>query len=319
MRNWIKEIVQFIALYNFQFGFFKRKNQKYPFKSYAVDREKDVQNSLLSYDIKITTEDNLTLNALLIQPDQITKDTKYFLVCHGKGTNRYDTTKLANLIKHSKDRSAVFFVIDYRGFEGSQGVFKKHDVNKDLDAAISYLKKTYNTEDIHLVGHSLGCAIIFEYLRYLKQKTLNSQYRVNERLRLLINPFVADFKDIIPAREVKIPENVFCFAPFTNLMDVVEDILGVKARIIKRIFEYLLDDINYNNIENIPHYDGNLVIFCGKNDSLIPLSRSNELKRICEKGRVIFKDKGHNGVFGEEENWDFIFKEVENQVRANQV
>ncbi len=46
---------------------------------------------------------------------------------------------------------AVFFVVDYRSFEGLQGEFSIPNVSADLDIAIAYLKKKYNSKKFILL------------------------------------------------------------------------------------------------------------------------------------------------------------------------
>ncbi|KAM0679598.1 hypothetical protein GINT2_002228 [Glugoides intestinalis] len=233
-----------------------------------------------SNDVRILSFDKKVLLALSIEPHSINDETEFFLICHGIGSDRHRASKLANL-SSMKDKNAVFFVIDYRSFGGSEGEFSIENGNKDIDRVIRYLKEMYHAKKIHFIGHSLGCAVVLEYCKYLKQ--LENHLIIGE---------------------------VFCFAPFTTLLDVISDMWFLRpfTFIIKWIIP---KDINYDNLKNISFLESRLHLFHGKKDTLINFRHSEKLAKLSKSTNLILtEDETHNSVFGFNEHWTYIFNKI---------
>lgn len=229
--------------------------------------------------VKLSTKDSQTIWALFLKPEIIDINTKFFLVCHGKGIDRIDATKLAKLRKHN-DKNVSFLIIDYRGFGGSTGEFETEKVNYDLDAAIEFINMNFGLRNISLIGHSLGTGVILEYLQYLN----------NEK---------SMFK----------PNAVYLFAPFTSLYDCLMNFKAYRA--LKRIWPsvdlILPGNFEYNNLEKMQFTPENIFIFHGNNDKLIPVEHSKRLSEMFLKVVLKITEDDHDTIFGNSECWEIIF------------
>lgn len=279
--NWLKILVQKIFLNGFQR---EQRSEIYSLVS-------NVENTYL------ITEDNQKIGAYLIKPQMINQSTNYFIFCHGKGSDRRKATRLAKLDRYAQLNNAMFLVIDYRGFGDSTGDFVVDHINKDLDAAFTYLRDNFKATSINLIGHSMGCTVAFEYCKYLKSRNINQ------------------------------PERLFLFSGFISLMPLLREFK--IYRILERLFpfiHYLLPgDLQLDSTESIEMFDGSLYLFHGKKDPLVPVYHATTIKEIFEKTvssrneikkkRCILRisEDSHDHILSNPEHWDLIFKEIKRQ------
>ncbi|ELA41089.1 uncharacterized protein VICG_01882 [Vittaforma corneae ATCC 50505] len=265
MAIWIKKLIKDLFL-------------KIPNKPPSYYSRLSIEN------IKLLTQDKQTIWGLLIKADDVTPKTKFFVVCHGKGIDRVDAADLAKLRKH-KDKDACFLMIDYREFGGSTGEFIVKNVNYDLDAAIKYLKETFEAEKISIIGHSLGTGVIIEYCRYL----------VDQECEFF-------------------PENVYCFSSFTTLFDCLMNfrIYRMLMRLFPSIRILLPGDFEYNNAMHIGNIRCKIYLFHGKLDPLVPCDHSIQLSILSNNCYLkITENDNHDSIFGSEECWEIILNGIE--------
>ncbi len=107
-------------------------------------------------DITLTTEDNLKLSAWYIPSKN--KTSKSIILAHGHPFNKANILDFAPFL-HQK-YNLLFF--DFRAMGDSEGNFISggYHEQKDLKAAINYLKKEKNISNIGALGVSMGAAVI---------------------------------------------------------------------------------------------------------------------------------------------------------------
>lgn len=227
--------------------------------------------------IYLETSDGQRIGAYLVKPHRFNDKTLFFVLCHGKGSDRHSATKLGNLRELSR-HNVCFLVIDYRGFGDSTGEFTMAGVNLDLDAAFRYIRRKYNPSSIFMVGHSMGAAIALEYCRYLKQK-----------------------HEILPTK-------VFCLAIFSTLVDACREFLlyRIARFVFPHIEKKLMMEINYDNIKNAKEIREKLLLVHGENDELIPIFHS---KRVAQESgvRMNVTHHSHDGIMSDKKVWMSIF------------
>lgn len=267
MKKMFSKLVKILFLHGFTEILFKKSN--------------DIIDYYTWKDVELTSKDNLKLFSLLIEPSSVDDETEIFVICHGVREDRWRAAKHVNLLK-LKDKNALFVVVDYRSFGGSQGEFSISNVNEDLNIVVTHLQEKYKSKKIHFIGHSLGCGIVLEYCRSMEKEG-----------------------------KASIIGEIFCFAPFTTLLDVAKDKWFLKpfGFIIKLIIP---KDINYDNIKNVSFLESNLHIFHGKKDELIHFKHSITLhnKSKLSTKLIITDEHTHNSVFGCIDHWKYIFDEL---------
>jgi hypothetical protein len=128
----------------------------YFFQERIIFRAKDLsKNHMYTFDskfeeINLTTDDNITLNALHFKVDNPKGVILYF---HGnKGNLERWGHKVKPLLNYGYD----LFIIDYRGYGKNEGKRTEKNMYEDAQLAYDYLLKS-NTEDrIIVYGRSLG-------------------------------------------------------------------------------------------------------------------------------------------------------------------
>lgn len=228
---------------------------------------------------RIATRDNIEIGISIIQRKKMDKKTIFFIICHGTGCNRGG---YAWLFKKNGilDRNICALLLDYREFGDSDGDFNMKDVNYDIDACLQYLKQTYMPEKIHLYGHSLGSAIIFEYARYVK--TLNIE---------------------------KLYDKVVSVSGFKTLEDVCKRFTLWKiTSFIPGLKSFVSIEFSYRSIENIQYIDkNNLLLLHGRLDDLIPITHGLCLSKVSNATLLLTKDD-HISIVGSKVAWGEIFK-----------
>lgn len=104
------------------------------------------------------------------------------ILCHGLSTNRYsfDLTEVTSLAKYLADLGFDIWLLELRGHGNSVRVPKSEEKNykieknydgwsfddyvqKDLPAAISYVKERTNSDGVYWIGHSMGTMVMYAY------------------------------------------------------------------------------------------------------------------------------------------------------------
>jgi uncharacterized protein len=102
----------------------------------------------------ITTKDGLTLNGLLFKADT-SKGLIFYL--HGNAGALDSWGKVA---KTYTDLNYDVFIIDYRGFGKSEGkISNQSQLYEDLQIAYDELKKSYQENQIIILGYSIGSGL----------------------------------------------------------------------------------------------------------------------------------------------------------------
>jgi pimeloyl-ACP methyl ester carboxylesterase len=137
---------------------------------------------------RIFTEDSIELVGLLYEPENKTEKVLCFV--HGMGGNFYENRFLDFIAEKLTENNIAFFVSNNRGAEFIKDLYKIIDNKReivrigdayekfedsiyDIKAQIDFLEKEGFTE-IHLGGHSLGCAKVAYYISETDDKRIKS-------------------------------------------------------------------------------------------------------------------------------------------------
>lgn len=227
---------------------------------------------------KIATADGVEIGISIIKAKETNSRTTFMVILHGTGCNR---GSFAWLFDEGGvlDRNICALLVDYRGFGDSQGQFTSEGVNHDIDACLEYLKSTYNPQQIHLYGHSLGSAIMFEYAKYIKMQN----------------------KEVLFGKVVSV-------SGFRSLEDVCKRFpLWNVAVLIPGFRELVNARFGYNSTDNILHVDKNsLLLLHGRHDDLVPSTHALSLAKVSGATLHLTSDD-HVSIIGNREMWSEIF------------
>lgn len=268
MVNFIKAIVNYIFLNG-------RSHSK------GISFYKEQPENIV---IEVDKDKNHYIGAYLLNGNiQINENTKFFVVCHGKGTDRHDATGHSKL-KTQSNKNAVFLMIDYSGFGESTVDFSKENANKDMHAAFEFMKAKYkNSKEIFAIGHSYGTAVVLAYTDHAKENGKSIQ-----------------------------PGKIFLFAPFEELSPLLWGFNKFLSFLfyIPGLESLLFSELEYNNGEVVDKHQEKIVIFHGKKDQMIPFEHSQRMAERSRKAKVFFTEDSHDAVFENLENWNVLFKEA---------
>lgn len=235
--------------------------------------------------VVLKTDDDQYIGAYLINKDiKPNENTKFFVVCHGKGTDREDATGHSKL-RTQKNKNAMFLMIDYRGFGDSSADYSREGINLDVKAAFKYLTDKHKAKNIALIGHSFGAAVSLSYAKYASENK---------------------DKDIIN------PSKIYLFAPFEDLSSILHTYKPLKILFYMPGMEkFLFQDVEFDNGEVVEKFQDKIVIFHGKKDQLVPVEHSQRMTKKAKKAKVIFTEDSHDQVFENLKNWETLFKEAD--------
>ncbi|AYV78395.1 MAG: alpha/beta hydrolase family protein [Edafosvirus sp.] len=117
-----------------------------------------------------------SINAIIITP-QIKKSDKYIIFSHGNGSNV--STHHNYLKSFSNEFGVTVICYDYPGYGLTEGEPSEDSCFESLVTIIEYVSKLTDSKNIILMGHSLGTAVIIDYVS--KNKWTNPV--------ILISPF----------------------------------------------------------------------------------------------------------------------------------
>ncbi|KCZ76972.1 hypothetical protein H311_02023 [Anncaliia algerae PRA109] len=227
---------------------------------------------------KIKTSDDINLAATIMEPILINQETIFILFCHGTGSNRHSLRDLFE-VNGVLNRNICALILDYREFAENDGSFDILHVNYDVDACVKFFNRKYKPNKIHLIGHSLGTAILLEYVKFVK---------INERKKFY--------------------DKIVLFAPFSSLIEVCEQFYIFKiACLIPGFKKYVVKKYGYLSDINVTYADKNTVLIIhGRNDSLIPYTQG---LKIVKEGNtdVLITDDDHDSVLRNSYAWDKVF------------
>jgi uncharacterized protein len=106
--------------------------------------------------IRVTTEDNLNLAGLWVEPQQ---SKPIILLFHG---NAYSATAAAHWFKPMTDAGYGLVAAEYRGYSGNPGKPSQTGVAKDADAFLTYAKQVAVDRPVIVIGHSLGGGVALD-------------------------------------------------------------------------------------------------------------------------------------------------------------
>lgn len=227
---------------------------------------------------KVTAVDGVEVGISIVKSKEISSGTTFIVILHGTGCNR---GSFAWLFDEGGvlDRNICALLVDYRGFGDSQGQFTSEGVNHDIDACLEYLRSTYNPQKVHVYGHSLGSAIIFEYAKYAK----------THRKKIL-------FKKVVSA------------SGFRSLEDVCKRFsLWNIATLIPGFRELVNARFGYTSIDNILYLDKeNVLLLHGRYDELVPSTHALSLAKVSGATLHLTSDD-HVSIVGNRDVWNEIF------------
>lgn len=232
-----------------------------------------------SENMYLQTEDAETIGAFFYKPRTITTDTQYYIVCHGKGCDRYQAGLFGNLAKVVDLHNVCLIMPDYRGFGDSTGEYTIEGVNYDILAAYRYLVDAYGAKSIGIVGHSLGTAVALEYGKFAKLH-----------------------------RPECLPSRIVCMAPFTSTVDICKDfkVYLLLSFLIPNLEAKIRKEFNYDSISNSSHVKDRLHIIHGAGDDIISHEHG---RRIASAAGcpITVTDHTHLTIFNDIGVWNIVF------------
>lgn len=234
--------------------------------------------NLILENYKIKTVDDINLGVSVLKPKLINEETVFILFCHGTGSNRHSTRYLFE-DGGPLDRNVCVMLIDYREFAENDGDFNVLHVNFDVDACLKFFKRKFNPPVIHLMGHSLGTAILLEYIKFIK---------VNKKEQLF--------------------SKTILFSPFSSIIDVCKQFTIFKiACFVPGFQKFVEKKYGYFSAANVKFADSNSVLIIhGRNDSLVPYTQGLKISKEGNTSVLITEDD-HDDVLINEYAWNKVF------------
>lgn len=230
--------------------------------------------------VYLHTEDSQRIGAFVYKTRVVDDKTRFFVVCHGKGCDRYQAGYFGDFAALAVRCNVCIIMVDYRGFADSTGEYTIEGVNYDILAAFRHLSDVYGAREISLVGHSLGTAVALEYCRFARGR-----------------------------REDVLPRKVYLIAPFTSTVEVCRDfkVFFIFSYLVPTLASTLENGFNYDSISNARHVCDRLFIFHGSNDGIISVEHSRRIAQAA-KCPLTVTDHDHLNIFSDQCTWKSIFK-----------
>ncbi|KAI5149275.1 hypothetical protein ENBRE01_0808 [Enteropsectra breve] len=236
--------------------------------------------------IYLETEDGETIGAFLYKPVSVNSSTHFYVLCHGKGCDRYHTAALFDGFEmFCALKNAVILVLDYRGFGDSTGKFSISGANIDVLEAFKYLRMVYRAERINIIGHSLGTAIALEYAKF--SRTHCPEY---------------------------VPKKIVLLAPFSNTIEICRDfkLFQLFTFLIPRLENKIKKEFYYDSVENAKSVSEGLHIFHGEKDRIIHIKHAEKISEASACSLVRTKHT-HLTIFTDKSLWDKIIEITQNE------
>ena len=190
-------------------------------------------------EVNLTTSDNETINALHIKAENPKGIILYF---HG---NQGNLIRWGEITSYFLQYDYDVFVIDYRGYGKSTGVFNEYRMYEDALLSYEHVKKQFKEEDIIVYGRSLGATfaakvasenspkhLILEAPFYSLHQAANHKYKVIPKFFLNFK-----FKTYQFISKIKSPITIFHgnqdkITPFEGSKALFELITSLKKEFI---------------------------------------------------------------------------------------
>jgi fermentation-respiration switch protein FrsA (DUF1100 family) len=226
---------------------------------------------LVHEDIVLDSADGTKLHAWLLKTQQTRKGAIYFL--HGNAENI--SSHIAS-VYWLPEQGYDVFMLDYRGFGGSEGNPALPEIFEDIEAGMSWLSKKYpETENIFFFGQSIGGSTGVYWM-------VHSSLGQNR-----INKIILD-------------------APFSSYPDMVEDVL--RRSWITWLFAKPISwgfSSRYNPDRAAPGLPKNipLLFFHSKDDPVVPFAQGEALYQTLPSTKKRIVTEGpHIATFNYPEN-----------------
>jgi len=172
MKLFPKIILISLILYLFSMLFFNLFQEKFIFQNIKLDSNYSFSFEQNFEEITLNTKNNSIINALLFKAENPKGVLLYF---HG---NKGNLVRWGEIASYFTKYDVDVFVIDYRSYGKSKGVFDENSMYKDAQACYNYLKDIYSENKISIYGRSLGCtfAVKTAALNNPKQLILESPF-----------------------------------------------------------------------------------------------------------------------------------------------
>lgn len=233
--------------------------------------------------LTLITDDNIKIGAALFEPEFVDKQTKYVIFLHGSATNRDDISEIGD-IKFLSKNNFMLLIPDYRDFGDSEGTFEKDKVSLDVKACFDFFIEKYSAVNISIIGFSFGTAISAEFIKFMHK----NRYFLNDAYK---------------------PTTLILISPFTSFIKLISEfkITSVLKYILPAVWKEILYTFNFDTINNLEYFTGNLYLFHGEYDPLIKSSHSEEIQK---KFNCYFKilQTDHMRILLNDNLW----KEIEN-------
>ena len=150
MKRLKKGIIALLSVYLLIMGILHVFQEKLIFLPEEIDKNYTYDFPFNFEEVNLTTSDNETINALHIKAENPAGVILYF---HG---NQGNLIRWGEITSYFTQYSYDVFVIDYRGYGKSTGVFNEERMYEDALLSYKYLQKQFSEEDIVVYGRSLG-------------------------------------------------------------------------------------------------------------------------------------------------------------------
>lgn len=241
-----------------------------------------------TYNRYLTAADGTKIGAFFYEPPLINNETNYFLVCHGKGCDRYELNIFISPAELAVTHNICILVIDYRGFADSDGEFDVDEVNLDVLAGFEFLHKYSEGKPIFLVGHSLGGAVSIEYGRYSISNNLKHQ-----------------------------PAFIYSIAAFSTTLAVCEDyrLFRFLTFLIPGLRQLVRDGFNHDSIAAAKIIGDRMMVIHGINDGIVEIYHGRE---IANTGGCEIKETKHNhiSIFRSAKIWEMIVEDSRKRIKV---
>ena len=205
----------------------------------------ELSNSLTNISLKM--RDESLLDVWDINP---CKSNKYIIFCAGISSEK-SSLQLQMMYLNLIRNGFGVITFDYRGRGKSGGEFSRKNAFQDVDAIYNYLlSKGVPSENIGIIGHSIGSGVAADYSSFLKK---------GFAFTILINPFFSAAKMAKKiASDLAIP--YFIKSVIQKLPDFVIPLRN-----------------NFDNFSAIKKIKKSVLIIHSKDDKIIPVEQARDL------------------------------------------
>jgi pimeloyl-ACP methyl ester carboxylesterase len=255
------------------------------------DFNKNIFDNTINFqNLYLKTKDNCKIGCWLLKPFKLLHEPmNYVILLHGTGSNRIDFCSSFR-VQDIVNLNYTILIPDYRDFGDSEGEFYVKTVNYDIDVCMDFMKKNYS-ENIHLIGFSLGAAVALEYTRYIQKEKIN---------------LAEDYDHTMINKCDSFRGKVVLIAPFHSTLKILNDqwLWYLATFIIPYASSKVENEFNYNSIENIKLLKKeNVFLLHGKKDRMVDFSHSVELHRNFNCKFYSGEDDDHFTLMTKKDCW----------------